>query len=67
MSPASPVPHQTSAEHSRSANSVEKKRPSIGPTLGIGVILFALAFGALYFWGGYLNDQETREQVVAAE
>lgn len=33
------------------------KKP-VGPVVGIVIILILLVFGALYFWGQYLNSQD---------
>jgi hypothetical protein len=35
----------------------EHKRASIGPVVGIVVILLLLGFGALYFWGASMNRE----------
>lgn len=42
------------------AASVGASRPAtIGTILRVVGIILLLAFGALYFWGGYLNSQDT--------
>lgn len=63
----SPSLRQPLSEHIQSIHPPEKKRSLIGPFVGISIILFVLAFGALYFWGGYLNNQEALEQPAATE
>jgi len=42
----------------------EGHRPSsIGPWVGAIIIIVVLGFGALYFYGEYLNKQNTQEQL----
>ena len=33
------------------------ERSSVGRFVGAVIIILLLAFGALYFWGAYLNEQ----------
>jgi len=37
------------------------ERSSVGAFVGVVIIILLLAFGALYFWGAYLNQQETED------
>jgi hypothetical protein len=39
------------------------ERSGIGPTVGIIIIVVLVLFGALYFWGAYLNSKNSVEQV----
>jgi len=40
-----------------------EKRSNIGPTAGIIVILVLIVLGALYFWGAYLNQKNSVDQL----
>lgn len=39
-----------------------KKRDGAGATVGIIIIVILMMFGALYFWGAYLNAQNAEQQ-----
>jgi len=39
------------------AREVKKEHHSVGPTVGIVIIVILLLAGALYFWGKQLNNQ----------
>lgn len=48
----------------QSANSTpQTQKPQHGPTFGILIILVVLVFGAFYFWGQRLNNQESNPPV----
>jgi len=38
-----------------------EKRSAFGPLIGIIVIIVLVGFGALYFWGAYLNNRTPQE------
>lgn len=40
---------------------VHQERSGLGSVVGIIIILVLLAFGALYFWGAYLNRKSSVE------
>lgn len=40
-----------------------EKKSSFGPLIGIIVILVLIGFGALYFWGAYLNKQNSTQEL----
>ena len=40
-----------------------ERRSGIGATMGIVIILVLVAFGALYFWGAYLNQKNSVDQL----
>jgi hypothetical protein len=44
-----------------SASPAEHKKTSVGPTVGIIIIVILLAFGALYFWGAKLNSADQNQ------
>ena len=35
-----------------------KKKSGMGATAGIVIIIILMLFGALYFWGAYLNSKD---------
>ncbi|OHB18481.1 MAG: hypothetical protein A2854_04340 [Parcubacteria group bacterium RIFCSPHIGHO2_01_FULL_56_18] len=39
------------------------QKPSAGPIVGIIIIVLLLVVGALYFWGAYLNSQNTPDEL----
>lgn len=39
----------------------QRERSTIGPIIGVVIIIVLLGFGALYFWGAYLNKREQSE------
>lgn len=39
------------------------KKTGIGPWIGTAIILILLGFGALYFWGAYLNRTNSVDQL----
>ena len=41
----------------------EGHRSSIGPLVGAVIVIVLLAFGALYFYGEYLNSQNNPQEV----
>lgn len=44
-------------------------RPSggrVGPIVGAAIIVVLMIFGALYFWGSYLNQQDQQNNSAAA-
>lgn len=47
MPPATHLPH----------NDPPEKQP-MGPLFGAAIVIILLAFGALYFWGAHLNQQD---------
>lgn len=53
-------PQSTQAEERN-----EKK--SIGPIIGIAIILVIIIFGGLYYWGGQIKNQEGREDITPEE
>lgn len=46
------------AEHNRNTH-----KSGMGAWVGIGIIVILLGFGALYFWGAYLNKQGSIDQL----
>ena len=40
-----------------------KTQSPLGPLVGIIIIVILLGFGALYFWGAYLNKKNSVEQL----
>jgi uncharacterized protein HemX len=45
-------------------------KKSIGPIIGIAIIVVIIIFGGLYYWGGKINNQELRnaqESITAEE
>ena len=46
------------AEHARAP-----RKSGVGPWIGIVIIVILLGFGALYFWGAYLNRQNSVDQL----
>lgn len=36
-------------------------KKSVGPIIGIAIIVVIIIFGGLYYWGGKINNQELRE------
>lgn len=43
----------------------EKK--SVGPIIGIAIILVIIIFGGLYYWGDQINNQEERANITPEE
>ena len=39
------------------------KRSGVGPVVGIVIIVFVLILGAFYFWGAYLNNKNSVDQL----
>ena len=39
-----------------------KKKNGVGATAGIVIIVILMLFGALYFWGAYLNSKNQPQQ-----
>ena len=39
------------------------KKSGIGPVVGIIIIIILTGFGALYFWGAYLNRQAAQDEL----
>lgn len=66
MPPASlNSPQTTDTGHMlpRQATSAGKQGSGIGATVGIIIIIVLVLFGALYFWGAYLNRKNSVEQL----
>ena len=42
-------------------NKVQKS--SAGPLIGAFIIIVLLIFGALYFWGAYLNSKDSVDEI----
>ena len=40
----------------------QEQQKSIGPIIGIAIILVIIIFGGLYYWGGQISNQKLREQ-----
>jgi hypothetical protein len=40
-----------------------EKKSAFGPLIGIIVIIVLSGFGALYFWGAYLNKQNSQQEL----
>lgn len=55
--PTSEVPQQPSEPQQE-----EAPTKSVGPIIGIAIILIVLIFGGLYYWGGKISNQELRNQ-----
>lgn len=47
-------------DSSQPQESVTDKK-SVGPIIGIAIIVVIIIFGGLYYWGGKINNQELRE------
>lgn len=62
MPPVDPTPSPTPIRQPEGGSPTPVKKP-VGPIVGTVIILVLLVFGALYFWGQYLNDQDTQEQL----
>ena len=47
---------------------LEGRHPShVGPLIGAAIIIILLGFGALYFYGDYLNKQNSQQQLPLIE
>ncbi|PIT96793.1 hypothetical protein COT82_01230 [Candidatus Campbellbacteria bacterium CG10_big_fil_rev_8_21_14_0_10_35_52] len=46
-----------------------ERSKSIGPIIGLAIIIVILIFGGLYYWGSQINKQQTQKQLdnVTAE
>lgn len=60
MPPSSTPPHNPITDGDHLLPPHQKKS---GPIVGIVIIVVLLIFGALYFWGAYLNAKDTEEQL----
>jgi len=40
-----------------------ERQSGVGPTVGIIVILILVVLGALYFWGAYLNNKNSIDEL----
>ena len=54
MPPQNPIPP---------APVMPKKKGGAGATTGIIIIVILMLFGALYFWGAYLNSKNQSQQL----
>lgn len=52
-------------QNTRAQERNEKK--SVGPIIGIAIILVIIIFGGLYYWGGQINNQEERANITPEE
>lgn len=52
------APREEGAEHSRT-----REKSGVGHWIGIFIIIVLLSFGALYFWGAYLNKKNSVDQL----
>jgi len=60
MPPVSPTPSQNPTPP---VSTVPKKKGGAGATAGIVIIVILMLFGALYFWGAYLNSKNQNQQL----
>lgn len=56
-------PAQTPPQQTPDIVPAGHKKGSIGPTVGIIIIVILLVFGALYFWGAKLNSTDQDQQL----
>jgi hypothetical protein len=45
----------------KEAQHSHRPKASVGPTIGIVIIVILLIFGALYFWGAKLNSEDQNQ------
>ncbi|OGG52748.1 hypothetical protein A3C20_03120 [Candidatus Kaiserbacteria bacterium RIFCSPHIGHO2_02_FULL_55_25] len=60
MPPVYPTPPQNPAPP---VTTMPKKKGGVGATAGIVIIVILMLFGALYFWGAYLNSKNQDQQL----
>jgi len=52
---------ENSADNSPIAQHDKNKKGPIGPVVGALIIIALMLFGALYFWGAYLNNRNSNQ------
>ncbi len=40
----------------------EAQKKSVGPIIGIAIIVIIIIFGGLYYWGAQINTQEIKDE-----
>jgi hypothetical protein len=64
MEPETNTQNSFSPESSMSPmRSVPEKNGSVGPIIGAIIVIALLVLGGFYFWGSYLNQNQTPEQL----
>lgn len=63
MPPSNPPPFDP-VDHLLPPGHAERKTPSIGPVVGVIIIVLLLIIGALYFWGAHLNAQKNANDTL---
>ncbi len=41
---------------------MKPKKKSVGPIIGIAIIVIIIIFGGLYYWGAQINTQEIKDE-----
>lgn len=57
----------TEAESQNTQTEERSEKKSVGPIIGIAIILVIIIFGGLYYWGGQINNQEERANITPEE